>query len=442
MNEHRSGTDERRPNPRQTTRRRIDGRPEPHRRATSARPTTARPHHANGTPSRSAYRRPTNRNGIYVQQGYSHRRPSRFPYILGGLGVIVAVVLAVSIAGALTGGTSSNSDGTAPLDVSEHTTQQPTTLTVSFAGDCTLGTDEGFDQSHSFNAVYDSVNDPSYFFSKVAGIFGSDDLTVVNMEGTLTNRTTRADKTFAFKGPAEYANILVKGNVETASLANNHSHDYGDTSYTDTISALEDAGIGTFGYDRICYRDVKGIKVALIGTYELADGMGIQNELESNIKTAKDQGAQLTIVFFHWGSEKETVPDETQVSLGHSAIDAGADLVIGSHPHVIQGYEKYQGRYIVYSLGNFCFGGNANPSDTDAMIFQQTFTVTGSDIATDDAISIIPVSITSSDSGNNYQPMPLEGDEKARVEKKIQKSTDSIAEVSAHVQEATSSDNA
>lgn len=373
--------------------------------------------------------RSSSANDVYVGGRGPTQRRSRLPFIIGGIALLIAIVaLAVNLIGALTAPQPDEqpAEDLAVADASA----RPTTLTISFAGDCTLGTDEGFNQSTSFNARYDAVDDPAWFFANVAGIFNQDDLTVVNMEGTLTESTTRADKTFAFKGPADYAQVLVKGGVETASLANNHSHDYGDDSYTDTIEALEAAGLGTFGYDRIDYRDVNGVKVALIGTYELAEGLAIQDELKANIQTAKDQGAQITIVYFHWGAEKDTVPNETQVELGHIAVDAGADLVIGSHPHVIQGYEKYNGRYIVYSLGNFCFGGNSNPSDKDCMIFQQTFTVTGSDVATDDAITVIPCSISSSADSNNYQPTPAERDEKARIEKKIRTSNDAIADVS------------
>ena len=133
------------------------------------------------------------------------------------------------------------------------------------------------------------------------------------------------------------------------------------------------------------------------------------------------------------GIEKETVPGADQVELGHAAIDAGATIVVGSHPHVIQGYEKYNGRYIVYSLGNFCFGGNKNPSDKDCMIFQQTFTVTGNDVATDDSINVIPCSISSSSSSNNYQPTPAEGNETDRILAKIEESNESIQVVSAEV---------
>lgn len=300
------------------------------------------------------------------------------------------------------------------------------TITLSFAGDCTLGTDENFDRSTSFNAKYDAVDDPAYFFANVADIFAADDATIVNMEGTLTDSATRADKTFAFKADPTYAEILKAGNVDAASLANNHSKDYGEKSYTDTIAAVEAVGIPTFGYDRIAYLDVKGIKVALIGTYELAEGIGIKDEMVDNIHKAKDEGAQIIVVFTHWGNERETVPDNVQMELGHAAINAGATLVVGSHPHVIQGIEDYNSHNIVYSLGNFCFGGNKNPSDKDCMIFQQTFTVQGDNV-TIDSTNVIPCSISSSSSSNNYQPTPAEGDEKERIEAKIKRSNDAIA---------------
>ena len=295
---------------------------------------------------------------------------------------------------------------------------KPVSITISAAGDCTLGTDEYFDPSTSLNAYYDS-NGPAYFFQNVKSIFEADDLTIVNMEGTLTEETARQDKTYAFKGPAEYTQILTDGDVEAANLANNHSHDYGDKSYTDTIAALDAAGITNFGYDRTAVMDVNGVKVGLVGTYELAEGMGCEDEMISNIKAVEDQGAQIVIVSFHWGIERENYPTENQVNLAHSAIDNGADLVLGHHPHVLEGIEVYNGKNIVYSLGNFCFGGNSNPSDKDTMIFQQTFKVQDGELVEDNVTNIIPCSISSDSSYNNYQPTPLEGDEADRVKGRI-----------------------
>ena len=296
---------------------------------------------------------------------------------------------------------------------------EPVSITISAAGDCTLGTDENFNASTSLNAYYDS-NGPAYFFQNVKSIFDADDLTIVNMEGTLTESTSRQDKTYAFKGPAEYTQILTDGGVEAANLANNHSRDYGEQSYTDTIAALDAAGITSFGYDRTAVMDVNGVKVGLVGTYELADGMGCEDEMISNIKAVEEQGAQIVIVSFHWGLEKENYPTENQVNLAHSAIDNGADLVLGHHPHVLEGIEVYNGKNIVYSLGNFCFGGNSNPSDKDTMIFQQTFTVQNGELVEDNVTNIIPCSISSESGRNNYQPTPLEGDEADRVRGRIE----------------------
>ena len=317
-----------------------------------------------------------------------------------------------------------NTDDTSKDSQEETTTPEPTaepvSITVSMVGDCTLGTDVNFDQSTSFDAFYQMKNDPGYFFQNVKDIFTADDLTVANMEGTLTTSNDRQQKTFAFKGNPSYTEILTQGGVEATNLANNHSHDYGDQSYEDTIQYLEAAGITTFGYDRTAVMDVKGIKVGLIGIYELKDGLGRQQQVIDTIQEVKDQGAQVIIVSFHWGTEKSNIPDDIQKTLAHLAVDQGADLVVGHHPHVLQGIEKYQGKNIVYSLGNFCFGGNKNPSDKDTMIFQQTFTVENGELVEDDVTNIIPCSLSSESSYNNYQPMVLEGSEKERVLQKIE----------------------
>lgn len=296
---------------------------------------------------------------------------------------------------------------------------EPVQITVSTAGDCTLGTDEGFDQSTSLNAYYNEQGG-AYFFQNVKSIFEADDLTIVNMEGTLTTSDSRAEKLYAFKGDPSYVDILTNGSVEAANMANNHSKDYGESSYEDTVKYLEEANITTFGYDKTAVMEIKGLKVGLVGIYVLADGMEREEQLKTNIAAVKEQGANLVIVSFHWGEERATVPNEIQKDLAHIAVDNGADLVVGHHPHVLQGIETYNGKKIVYSLGNFCFGGNKNPSDKDTMIFQQTFTFLDGKLQEDETVNIIPCSISSSSSRNNYQPTPAEGDEKTRIMEKIE----------------------
>ncbi len=305
-------------------------------------------------------------------------------------------------------------------DSSNATVSSPVSLTLSVVGDCTLGTDETFDYDTSLNAYYENYG-ADYFLQNVKDIFSADDLTIANFEGTLTDSDEREDKTFAFKAPASYASILTGGSVEAVNTANNHSHDYGEQSFDDTLAALDDAGIVHFGYDETAVMDVKGIKVGLVGIYELYDHLEREQQLKDNIAKVKADGAQLIVVIFHWGNETETVPDSNQTTLGRIAIDEGADLVCGHHPHVLQGIETYKGRNIVYSLGNFCFGGNSSPSDMDTMIYQQTFTIDADGIKKDNVTNIIPCSISSAayDGYNNYQPTPAEGDEATRILGKI-----------------------
>ena len=305
-------------------------------------------------------------------------------------------------------------------DSSNATVSSPVSLTLSVVGDCTLGTDETFDYDTSLNAYYENYG-ADYFLQNVKDIFSTDDLTIANFEGTLTDSDEREDKTFAFKAPASYASILTGGSVEAVNTANNHSHDYGNQSFDDTLAALDDAGIVHFGYDETAVMDVKGIKVGLVGIYELYDHLEREQQLKDNIAKVKADGAQLIVVIFHWGNETETVPDSNQTTLGRIAIDEGADLVCGHHPHVLQGIETYKGRNIVYSLGNFCFGGNSSPSDMDTMIYQQTFTIDADGVKKDNVTNIIPCSISSAayDGYNNYQPTPAEGDEATRILGKI-----------------------
>ena len=305
-------------------------------------------------------------------------------------------------------------------DSSNATVSSPVSLTLSVVGDCTLGTDETFDYDTSLNAYYENYG-ADYFLQNVKDIFSADDLTIANFEGTLTDSDEREDKTFAFKAPASYASILTGGSVEAVNTANNHSHDYGEQSFDDTLAALDDAGIVHFGYDETAVMDVKGIKVGLVGIYELYDHLEREQQLKDNIAKVKADGAQLIVVIFHWGNETETVPDSNQTTLGRIAIDEGADLVCGHHPHVLQGIETYKGRNIVYSLGNFCFGGNSSPSDMDTMIYQQAFTIDADGVKKDNVTNIIPCSISSAayDGYNNYQPTPAEGDEATRILGKI-----------------------
>lgn len=376
----------------------------------------------------------TRKRELYKKSRYYQESRQKL-YIAGGIGafILVFILILAGIRGcsnyrnskaaekaAAQDAVSMNVNGETSSEAADAVVMDPVSLTLSVVGDCTLGTDETFDYDTSLNAYYENYGS-AYFLQNVKSIFSQDDLTIANFEGTLTESDAREDKTFAFKGPASFTSILTDGSVEAVNTANNHSHDYGDQSYEDTMTALDAAGIVHFGYDKTAVMDVKGIKVGMVGIYELKDHLEREQQLKDNIAKVKADGAQLIVVIFHWGNETETVPDSNQTTLGRLAIDEGADLVCGHHPHVLQGIETYKGKNIIYSLGNFCFGGNSSPSDMDTMIYQQTFTITSEGVQADNVTNVIPCSISSAayEGYNNYQPTPAEGDEAARILAKI-----------------------
>lgn len=376
----------------------------------------------------------TRKRELYKKSRYYQESRQKL-YIAGGIGAFILVFLLI-LAGirgcsnyrnskaaekaAAQDAVSMNVNSETSSEAADAVVMDPVSLTLSVVGDCTLGTDETFDYDTSLNAYYENYGS-AYFLQNVKSIFSQDDLTIANFEGTLTESDAREDKTFAFKGPASFTSILTDGSVEAVNTANNHSHDYGDQSYEDTMTALDAAGIVHFGYDETAVMDVKGIKVGMVGIYELKDHLEREQQLKDNIAKVKADGAQLIVVIFHWGNETETVPDSNQTTLGRLAIDEGADLVCGHHPHVLQGIETYKGKNIIYSLGNFCFGGNSSPSDMDTMIYQQTFTITSEGVQADNVTNVIPCSISSAayEGYNNYQPTPADGDEAARILAKI-----------------------
>ena len=292
------------------------------------------------------------------------------------------------------------------------------TVCITATGDCTFATDANAPRDNSFvSCVEAQNNDYSYFFRNVAPLFAEDDLTIVNLEGTLSNQGSRQDKTFAFRGKPEYVQILTSSSVEAANLANNHSADYGDVSLTDTIKYLNEAGISNFIGTNTSIREVNGISVGLVGINALNPEEA--EKLEKAIGSVKGLGAQLVIVSIHWGEEKSNEPTQEQIQLAHKAVDLGADLVLGTHPHVLQGVEKYNGRYIAYSLGNFCFGGNNNPADKDTVIYRQVFTFVDGVMQEDDNMALIPATISGHDEYNDYQPAIAEGDRKVAIQNRL-----------------------
>lgn len=291
-------------------------------------------------------------------------------------------------------------------------------ICISFAGDCTLGTDSSFSYKASFPQVLAGKNnDYTWFFSGVKEVFQTDDLTLVNLETTLTDASKPAKKKFRFRGDPSYTRILKEASVEVVNIANNHTMDYLQKGFDDTLSALKNAGVEYSGREYVPCITVKGVKVAFIGFTAWDEDVRVK--IRESIKQAST-AAQIIIVSLHWGGERVYAPDEEQISLAHFCIDNGADAVIGHHPHVLQGVEYYKQKYIAYSLGNFCFGGNSNPTDKDSMIFRNVFEISQGKL-TGVKAEIVPCSISSSKNINDYRPEILYGKEKDRVMTKIKK---------------------
>lgn len=290
------------------------------------------------------------------------------------------------------------------------------TITISAAGDCSLGNHLQQEYYYSFNQAYDKAGDEGYFFENVKDIFEADDMTIVNLEGVLSDSESPAEgRTYNIKGAPSYAGILTAGSVEAVSMGNNHRLDYGVSGSNDTVAALEAEDI-VYAYDDIVgIYEVKGIKIGYVSVNEVSWGYGSTTLIEEGIAKLKEQEADLIIACCHWGVEKDHYTEEYQNKLGRICIDAGADLVLGHHPHVLQGIEEYNGKYIVYSLANFSFGANRNPADKDTMIFQQTFTFINGEKQETAQARVIPCSVSSVAERNNFQPTPLTGEDAARV---------------------------
>lgn len=333
-----------------------------------------------------------------------------------------SMVLSLAISGTVYAAgttTTEKAESTATEEAATETTKpkkksKTVKITISAAGDCTLGIDPRL--NYNFNNYYNRKG-PSYFLKKVNKVFSKDDITVVNFEGTLTNSAYRTPKTFNFKGPAKHVKILKKGSVEVVNLANNHTMDWGMQGYNDTVNTLKKNKIGYCINDNIAYKTVDGVKVAFIGFNQL-NGVS-EARVKKAIKTAKKKKAKIIITSFHWGVERSYYPEDRQKAMAHAAIDAGASLVLGHHPHVLQGLEKYKGRYIVYSLGNFCFGGHTNPADKDTMIYQQTFYVKNGKLQKKNDVKVIPCSLSSSGYTNDFQPRILTGNSKKNLINKM-----------------------
>ncbi len=261
------------------------------------------------------------------------------------------------------------------------TVPESRSVTVSMVGDCLISTSNGASEAGSFN-WYAANYAPTYFFEKVAEVFTSDDLTIVNCETALSDRELprrpKAESTpWWFVGPASNAQIFSSSGVEMASVANNHTYDYGAEGYADTVEALKAQGLEVCEDGVPVYYEANGVRLGV-----LACGIWSPGQEGAFLGTvrAMRENCDFVIVYPHGGAEGTFEPEEWRQASYRRLIDGGADLVAGNHAHRIQPLERYNGGTIVYGLGNFCFGGNSYPNNR-TVIYRFTVTVSASGTA-------------------------------------------------------------
>ena len=286
-------------------------------------------------------------------------------------------------------------------------------ITLTATGDFTVGGD-----SRKSSNIWDTElkkHDGDYHFAmkNIRDVLLADDLTIVNFEGTLTESTyipsSKKNNDFLFSAPPEYVTMLSENGVEAVALENNHTLDHGEDAYTETQSHLSNAGIVWSGGGELGVIEVKGINIAMLSYLCIDRYDQLWDTVPADIAAAKAQ-YPLVVVNFHWGNELMYYPTDNQIKMGRLAVDSGADLVLGHHSHRIQPIEYYNGVYICYSLGNFCFAGNSKPSDMTSYLFQTRFRVRGEgeeqDI-TNEGFIIIPIRISSRADKNDFIPTVL-----------------------------------
>ena len=274
-------------------------------------------------------------------------------------------------AGSGTGGqTLAAGENTADSDPSA--SAQDETVHLLFAGDVLLS-------DHVLNAYNKAGDISGVLDGELSRVIDESDIFMVNQEFPFSGRGTAApDKQFTFRLPTEKVSMFGEMGIDIVTLANNHALDFGTDALVDTLDTLDGAGIPHVGAGRNLDEakepvllEVKGKTIGFLGASRvIPEGSWNASSTRPGVLTTYDPAALVAeikklrercdylVVYVHWGIERDERPQDYQRALGQQYIDAGADLVIGSHPHVLQGLEYYKGKPIVYSLGNFVFGSS------------------------------------------------------------------------------------
>ncbi|MDO4483758.1 MAG: CapA family protein [Clostridia bacterium] len=298
-------------------------------------------------------------------------------------------------------------------------------IRINFTGDVTLGSEEQNKDKPTSFVSYAKKYGYDYFFTNVREMFMADDLTVVNLEGPLTDSSKQENKkkTFRFRGPTDFVNILLQSGIEAVSLANNHTKDFGKQGFHSTQETLTQAKVGWFMEKDVYLFEKDGIRIAFLSLN--ATAVNSHKEfMKTEIKRLKEEvGVNAVVYIFHMGSEYSRRHNKAQEQAGKMAIDAGADLVVMHHPHVVQGMEIYKNRTICYSLGNFCFGGNKTIKDMESMVLGAELTFADDGTYLGQQLTIWPANISGTEPDSNFQPLLVKGEAADKVMRKIQLDT-------------------
>ena len=292
-------------------------------------------------------------------------------------------------------------------------------ITITCTGDTTLGSNKRV-QTKYYEASYQyyiEQNGYAWPFAGIRHLTENDDITLVNLEGVLHMPEELSTSRFAFNGPADYAKILSEGSVEIVNLANNHIGDYLQEGYDATTAALDAEGIkycGDTDHGRELYwfdfdNDVRIGFIGLLPSYRGKNPA----KVEQDFKKLKDAGCDVIIASIHAGVEGQATHSQMTDTYRKLATALGAHIVVGTHPHVPQGLWVEKGVTTFHSLGNFSFGGHAQPKDKDSAILQQQIIRNPDGTVELGELIRIPCWITSDENQiwNNYQPTPMKPEE-------------------------------
>lgn len=314
--------------------------------------------------------------------------------------------------------------------------QAEKTVLMTFAGDCTLGKEEASRRPDDALPAFAEKYGYDYFFANFRDLFENDDLTVVNLEGVLSDSAylENKKKAFRFRGPSDYAKILSGGSVEAVSIANNHIGDYGSQGEESTCRALDENGVAWFRNERYYLYEHNGIRIAFFGL-EHSKYYSLNSFLARTFRELKKTGqANAVIVYVHTGIEYKGEHEKQAARMADDLVGIGADLVLMSHPHVIQGMEIINNRTVFYSLGNFVFGGNRSiryekyqgfkeTTSLYSMAVQVRMTFTDEGEYLGQRVIVYPAHSSTDPKVNLYQPVRLNAEDARAVREAIQRDT-------------------